>query len=84
MLNSELIGMVAGFITTSAFVPQVIQVLRTREVGAISLLMYVIFSVGLVLWFFYGLLIGSWPIIIYNVITLMLSAVILFCKLRFR
>jgi MtN3 and saliva related transmembrane protein len=76
--------MVAGMCTTAAFVPQVWQVLKTHDTKAISLPMYVIFTVGVCLWFLYGLQIGSWPIIINNMVTFALAATILVCKLRWR
>ncbi len=76
--------MAAGACTTLAFVPQVVKVLRTKDVAAISLPMYGIFALGVALWFAYGLAIGSLPIIVYNLVTFVLAAVILVCTLRYR
>lgn len=83
-MDSEWLGMAAGACTTLAFVPQVLRVMRTKDTTAISLPMYVIFTTGVALWFGYGLLLHSWPIIINNVITFLLSLVILVYKLRDR
>ncbi|WP_018263378.1 SemiSWEET family sugar transporter [Methylobacterium sp. WSM2598] len=77
-----LLGIVAGLCTTGSFVPQVVKAWRDGETSAISTRMYVIISVAFVLWLGYGLVIGSWPIIIFNVLNLGLSGVILFLKLR--
>jgi MtN3 and saliva related transmembrane protein len=49
----------------------------------VSLGMYVVFVTGLVGWLAYGLLIGSTPIIISNIVTLLLAGFILAMKLRF-
>jgi MtN3 and saliva related transmembrane protein len=49
---------------------------------AVSLLTYSAFGVGLVLWLCYGLLLGSWPIIASNTVTLVLVVPIIWLKLR--
>jgi MtN3 and saliva related transmembrane protein len=79
----EWIGALAATITTLCWVPQAWRVIRTRDTKAISLLMYLMLSVGLVLWLVYGLLLGSMPLIIANTITLALVMVILAMKLRY-
>lgn len=78
------LGLVAGTLTTAAFVPQVVQAWRTRSTHDISLTMFVLFNSGLVLWLVYGFLLDSWPIIIANVVTLILSLTILYFKLRYK
>jgi MtN3 and saliva related transmembrane protein len=77
----EALGAVAGLLTTVSFVPQVVKTLRTRHTADISLAMWVMFSVGVVLWTVYGALIGSWPIIAANLPTLAMALVILRTKL---
>lgn len=76
------IGLLAAVLTTVAFVPQVIRVLRTRDSHAISLLMYLLFSAGVALWLVYGLLLGLWPVILANGITLVLTLLVIGAKLR--
>ncbi|MDK2124305.1 SemiSWEET transporter [Parachitinimonas caeni] len=83
-LSLEWIGMLAGFLTTFAFVPQVIRVYRTRSTHDISLPMYSIFVTGVGLWLYYGWLIGSRPIVLFNAITFVLAGAVLVMKLRFR
>ena len=80
---TELIGYVAAFLTTASFVPQAWLTFRTRDVSGISLGMYSAFTTGIALWLVYGILIGAWPIIIANIITLALAASILVMKLRY-
>ncbi len=79
----ELIGTVAAFFTTLAFVPQVIQTWKSKHARDLSLGMFSMFTTGVVLWLIYGLLIGSWPIIVANTITAALAGTILYFKLRF-
>lgn len=77
------IGTAAATLTTTAFIPQALQVLRTRHTKDISLGMYVIFTSGVALWAIYGWMIGSWPVIAANVLTLLLAGSVLVMKLRF-
>ena len=79
----ELVGSVAAFFTTIAFVPQVIQTWKSTHARDLSLGMFSLFTTGVLLWLVYGLLIESWPIIIANSITAMLAGTILYFKLRF-
>lgn len=76
------IGSIAAVCTTLAFVPQVVQSWRTRDLRGISLPMYTIFTVGVLLWLIYGILIQDWPVIIANAITAMLASVVLLLKLK--
>ncbi|MBO9715511.1 MAG: SemiSWEET family sugar transporter [Pseudoxanthomonas sp.] len=81
-MSGEWVGYVAASLTTFAFVPQALKTLRTRDTRAISLGMYVVFAIGLCFWLAYGIVLGSWPIILSNIITLALALVILALKIR--
>ncbi len=82
MLNDS-IGIIAGSLTTIAFLPQVIQVVRTKSTEDISLVMYIVFTTGVVFWLIYGILLGAWPVIIANVVTFILALIVLVMKLRY-
>jgi MtN3 and saliva related transmembrane protein len=79
---TDSLGYLAALCTTSAFVPQVLHTLRTRDVSGISFGMYSIFCTGITLWLAYGLLIGATPVVIANVVTLALASWILAMKIR--
>ena len=81
--TTEAIGVVAAVLTTASFLPQVWHSFKTRDVSGISLGMYSVFTVGIALWLVYGLLIGAWPLILANGITLVFALAILVMKLRF-
>lgn len=83
MDGHDWIGSIAATLTTTAFIPQVWQVWRTRHTHDISLGMYAIFTSGVAMWLIYGLSLGSWPIIVANSITLMLAGAVLVMKIRF-
>ena len=82
-MSAETVGTVAGVLTTLAFFPQVWRVWRTRSARDLSLPMYLIFTAGVALWFLYGMLIGAWPIILSNGVTLFLAGTVLAMKLKF-
>jgi MtN3 and saliva related transmembrane protein len=82
-LPADLLGYAAGAMTTLSFLPQAVKTLRTRRTKDISLAMYVLFTMGISSWLAYGLLIGSWPVVLANAITLALALAILIMKLRF-
>ena len=79
----ELMGYVAAFCTTAAFIPQVLLVWRERSAKGISLAMYASFCFGVFLWFCYGIVIGAWPLAVNNGITLLLASSVLIMKWRF-
>jgi MtN3 and saliva related transmembrane protein len=83
MIDSETIGYLAGALTTISFVPQAWLSWKTRHMAGLSLGMYAIFTLGVALWLGYGLLIGAWPVIVSNSITLALALFILGLRLRF-
>jgi MtN3 and saliva related transmembrane protein len=75
------LGFLAATLTTSSFVPQAWLTFRTRDVSGISLAMYGAFTLGIVAWLGYGVLLDAWPVIIANCITLALAAGILTMKI---
>ena len=81
--TTDWVGSAAATLTTTAFIPQAWKVWRTRHTADISLVMYALFTFGVALWLFYGILLGSWPIIISNCITLVLAGAVLLMKIKF-
>lgn len=81
-MNMEWTGYVAATLTTLAFVPQAVKTIRTRDTSSLSLWMYLVFTIGIGFWFGYGIVLGSWPMIVSNAITFVLSATILGLKFR--
>jgi MtN3 and saliva related transmembrane protein len=81
-MDSNLLGFIAAGLTTAAFIPQTIQSWRSRDLSGISLTMYSLFTIGVILWIMYAVLIQSWPVLIANVITLGTSSSILYLKIQ--
>lgn len=78
----EIVGLSAAFLTTSAFIPQVYKIYKEKNADGISLTMYIILFTGVILWFIYGILIGSLSIIIANGVTALLQLSIIIFKLK--
>lgn len=80
--SPEWVGYAAALLTTLAYIPQTIKVLRTKHTQSISLGMYSMISGGILLWLVYGWMIDSWPMIIANGTTLIMSLYIMMMKIR--
>jgi MtN3 and saliva related transmembrane protein len=81
-MDTELLGYAAGILTTIAFLPQAIQMIRTRQARDISMTWAVTMTAGVFLWLCYGIMKQSFPMISANSITLLLLFIILFFKIR--
>jgi len=77
-MNQEIIGYLAAFFTTVAFIPQVYKIFKTNQTEDISLALFVTFCLGVVLWLVYGILLSSMPMIFANSVTLSLTLYILY------
>ena len=82
MDSIEILGLGAATCTTVAFIPQVYKVWKEKSVKDISLLMYLVLTLGLTLWLIYGIKIYSIPVILANGITLFLVLFMVYLKLK--
>ena len=78
---TEILGSLAGICTVVSFIPQLIKTFISRSAEDVSLLMYIILLLGTSLWTSYGLLIGSKPIILTNLVMLVLIVTIMIMKI---
>lgn len=78
-----LLGLLAGSLTTIAFVPQVIKIWRSKSAKDLSFSMLITFCLGVFLWLIYGLYLNSLPVILANAVTLLLSLVNLGLKVKY-
>lgn len=71
------IGLFAAFFTTFAFAPQSIKTLRTRNTEGISVVMYVMFLIGVIFWIAYGFQKSDVAVLAANLLTLVLATPVL-------
>lgn len=80
----NILGFVAGTLTTLSFLPQVHKAWTTRRCEDLSLSMLLAFGAGVVLWLIYGFWLRAAPVIVANAVTLALIVVLVVLKARFR
>lgn len=78
---TEASGLAGALLTTVAFLPQVVRTWRQGGEG-LSYIMLALFLAGTALWFFYGIAIGSMPIVLANGVTALQVMVVLALKLK--
>ena len=71
--RSEIMGIVAGFGTTFAAMPDVIAMLKRRSSDGMNPRMAAIMGMFQILWVYYGLLIESRPVVVWNVIAVIIN-----------
>ncbi len=83
-MNEEILGLIAGALTSVAMLPQLIKVLKEKDVQDISLLMILVLITGLSLWVWYGFLQDELPIILSNAFAVLVNLALLVSYLRFK
>ena len=83
LLRSEVVGIVAGFGTTFAAVPDLIAMLKRRSSKGMNPRMAGIMGVFQIAWVYYGLLIASRPVIAWNMIAVAINFLSVGAYLRF-
>jgi MtN3 and saliva related transmembrane protein len=85
MIDSyEIVGLIAAVLTTSAFVPQVYKVWKSKSTESLSLTMYFAFFIGIILWLIYGIHLNSLAMILSNTVTGVLALVLIILKLKYK
>ncbi len=80
----EYLGYTAAILGALSFLPQLVKVWRCRSVKDISLAMYIIYTMSVILWLAYGIIIKSAPLITAEILTLVLVSAILIMKYMWR
>ena len=78
------LGYVAGILTVSSFLPQVIRSWRTRQTRDLSLGMFALLSTASSLWIVYGVITSDWPVILTNSGMVALNGALAVAKIRYR
>lgn len=81
---STLIGLIACFLTTGAFLPQIIKTIKIKDTKSISISMYLIYSLGIIIWLLYGFMVNDMIIIIGNIFSLIFGLIMLVMKIKYK
>lgn len=82
MNTATLIGLLAGSMTTTAWLPQVVKAFRTRSTQDFSFGWFALFGFGVVFWLVYGIAVSAVAVILPNALTLLLVLSLFTLKVR--
>ncbi|MGI2906063.1 SemiSWEET transporter [Tolypothrix sp. VBCCA 56010] len=77
------LGLIAGLLTTIAYLPQLIKTWKSKSASDLSWSMLITLCTGIILWLVYGVYVQDIPLIAANIVTLLLASVILVLKIRY-
>ncbi len=88
---AKLIGIIAGVLTGSSLLPQLVKILKEKKGGDISIVMLLCLLCGLLCllcglacWVWYGILQEDWPIIITNAFSLVTNGAIIVMTIYYK
>lgn len=84
MSYENIIGLVAGLITSASMLPQLIKVVKEKDASYLSLAMICILITGLCFWIYFGLLIHELPIILSNGFAVLVNSTLLVCYFLYK
>lgn len=73
----NIIGTIAGVLSSVSMIPQLVKVLKEKDVENISWGMIVVLLTGVSLWVVYGILKDEWPIILSNGFSVLVNTTLL-------
>jgi len=83
-MNATHIGLVAGFLTSVAVIPQVVRTYRTRHARDISIWQPVLLDIGMILWLIYGIMLKDLPLILANAFSIFCNTLLIGMKIYFK
>jgi len=81
---ANLFGFIAAGIGIVMFVPQAVQVWKTKNTKSISLATFALLSVSSLFWLVYAVLMSAKPVLLVNAVVLILSLYITAMKLKYK
>ena len=79
---ATIFGTLAGVLTSISFYPQALKIIKSKDTRSISLIMYLMFTLGVFIWVIYGFMINSMPVIVTNIVTFIPAFIILCLKIK--
>lgn len=84
MTFENIIGIIAGIITSASMLPQLIKVLKEEDASSLSVVMICILILGLSVWVYYGILKNELPIILSNAFAVLVNLTLLLTCFLYR
>lgn len=82
-ISNEIIGLIAGVLTSTAMIPQLVKTVKEKNAEHISPFMVIILILGAGSWTYYGVLKDDLPIIFTNAFSGLVNSTMLFFKVKF-
>jgi MtN3 and saliva related transmembrane protein len=83
-MNATHIGLVAGFLTSVAVIPQVVRTYRTRHARDISIWQPLLLDIGMILWLIYGIMLKDLPLILANAFSIFCNTLLIGMKIYYK
>ena len=83
-MNENILGIVAGNLTSISMIPQLIKVLKEKNAEDLSFVMILVLITGLSLWVWYGFIKDELPIILSNAFAVLVNIILLICCMIYK
>lgn len=83
-MNENILGIVAGVLTSISMIPQLVKVLKEKNAEDLSWTMILVLISGLSLWVWYGFIKDELPIILSNAFAVVVNIVLLICCMIYK
>ena len=84
MNGTEIIGIIAGILTATSLLPQIIKIAKEKKAEDVSIAMLLVLMCGVGLWIYYGFKRDDLPIIATNILSIVLNIITLILRMKYR
>lgn len=82
-MSITFLGILAGVLTSSSFIPQAYQIIKTKRTDGISIPIYTLFTIGILIWIIYGIMMHDLAILLTNIVTFIPALIILILTVKY-
>jgi MtN3 and saliva related transmembrane protein len=79
----EVLGLIAGTVTSMGYLPQLYRGYKTKKLDDVSYFMPIVLAIGMTLWFFYGIILNAFAVIVANTFGITCSIILICMKKRY-
>jgi len=83
MNTTQMVGIIAGILTASSLLPQVIKTLKEKKAAEVSKAMLLVLMSGVALWIVYGILRKDMPIVVTNCFSLAINILMMGLRIKY-
>jgi MtN3 and saliva related transmembrane protein len=83
MNTTQLIGIVAGILTATSMLPQLVKIIKHKKADDVSMFMLIVLLSGLATWIVYGILREDWPIIVTNCFSFIINVLMVIFRIKY-